>query len=95
MADEQNTADLDMAQVEAELKRLPDVVGARVVADDIGRPIEIHVLAETGKHPKQIVRDVQSVALASFGLEIDRRIVSVVQLRSNGVGTRRTRRRTP
>jgi hypothetical protein len=86
MADEQNTADLDMAQVEAELKRLPDVVGARVVADDIGRPIEIHVLAETGKHPKQIVRDVQSVALASFGLEIDRRIVSVVQLRSNGAG---------
>lgn len=80
MADEQNTADLDMAQVEAELKRLPDVVGARVVADDIGRPIEIHVLAETGKHPKQIVRDVQSIALASFGLEIDRRVISVVQL---------------
>jgi hypothetical protein len=86
MADEQNTADLDMVQVETEIKRLPDVVGARIVADDIGRPIEIHVLAETGKHPKQIVRDVQSVALASFGLEIDRRIVSVVQLRSNGAG---------
>ena len=41
---------------------------------------EVHVVAQPGKRPKQIVRDVQSIALASFGLEIDRRIVSVVQL---------------
>jgi hypothetical protein len=40
----------------------------------------VHVLAHTGKHAKQIVRDVQSVAMASFGLDLDRRIVSVVQL---------------
>jgi hypothetical protein len=84
MVDDANTADLDMEIVENELKRLPDVVGVRVVADDIGRPLEVHVLAHTGKHPKQVVRDVQSVALASFGLELDRRIVSVVQLSPNG-----------
>ncbi len=43
-------------------------------------PVEIHVLARKGKAPKQIVRDVQSVALAAHGIRIDRRIVSVVQL---------------
>jgi len=84
MADDLDAADLDMRAVEAELKRLPDVAAVRVVTDEIGRPIEIHVLAHTGKHAKQVVRDVQSVALASFGLEIDRRIVSVVQLTPNG-----------
>ncbi len=84
MADEQQTAELDVEAVEAELRRLPDVAAVRVVADHIGRPIEIHVLAHTGKHAKQVVRDVQSVALASFGLEVDRRIVSVVQLTPNG-----------
>src|SRR6185436_6295030 len=36
-----------------------------------------------GKHPKQIVRDVQSIALASFGLDLDRRVISVVQLGAN------------
>jgi hypothetical protein len=87
MAYEQQTADLEMHAVEAELRRLPDVAAVRVVADDIGRPVEIHVLAHTGKHAKQVVRDVQSVALASFGLEIDRRIVSVVQLTPNGEAT--------
>ena len=38
------------------------------------------MVAHPGKHPKQIARDVQSIALASFGLELDRRIISVVQL---------------
>lgn len=47
---------------------------------DGGLPTEVHVLARPGKPAKQVVRDVQSVALASFGVELDRRIVSVVQL---------------
>jgi hypothetical protein len=72
--------DIDLTEVEREICRLPDVSIARMVTDDAGRVTEVHVVANPGKHPKQIVRDVQSVALASFGLELDRRIVSVVQL---------------
>lgn len=86
MSDEEQAVGVDFESVELELCRLPDVTAARIVPDDLGRPAEIHVLAHTGKHPKQVVRDIQSVALASFGLEIDRRIVSVVQLGPNGSG---------
>jgi hypothetical protein len=71
---------IDLPAIERELCRLPDVTVARLVADGAGRIIEAHILATQNKHPKQIVRDVQSVALAEFGIEIDRRIVSVVQL---------------
>jgi hypothetical protein len=71
---------LDLRQVELELCRLPEVTAARIVEDDVGRPVEVHILASRDKHPKQIVRDVQSVAMASFGLDIDRRVISVVQL---------------
>ena len=77
---EHQTPGPDLRDVETELCRLPDVAAARIVADHLGRPVEVHILANDGKHPKQIVRDIQSVALASFGLEFDRRIVSVVQL---------------
>jgi hypothetical protein len=66
--------------LEQELCRIPDVTAARVVSDGLGRPVEVHILASPAKHAKQIVRDVQSVAIASFGLELDRRIISVVQL---------------
>ena len=72
--------DIDLTEVEREICRLPDVSIARLVAEPDGRVSEVHVVAHPGKHPKQIVRDVQSIALASFGLELDRRVISVVQL---------------
>jgi hypothetical protein len=77
--------DTELAVVERELCRLPEVTGVRIVGVG-GRPREVHVLARPGKQAKQIVRDVQSVALASFGLEIDRRIISVVQLEGGDEG---------
>jgi hypothetical protein len=78
--DLEGTDELDLAEVEREICRLPDVSIARLVAEPTGRVSEVHVVAHPGKHPKQIARDVQSIALASFGLELDRRIISVVQL---------------
>src|SRR5260221_11855967 len=75
--------ELDLTEVEREICRLPDVSIVRIVAEADGRVSEVHVVAHQGKHPKQIVRDVQSIALASFGLELDRRVISVVQLGGN------------
>lgn len=77
---------LDLTDLERELCRLPDVTAVRIVGDDSGLLTEVHVLARPGKPAKQIVRDVQSVALARFGLELDRRIVSVVQLEAAPLG---------
>jgi len=72
--------DTELGAIEKELCRLPAVNAARIVTDEIGRPKELHILAGSEKSPKQIARDVQSVAMASFGMEIDHRIISVVQL---------------
>jgi hypothetical protein len=82
------TGESEVLDLERELCRLPEISAARVVVDPGGRPTEVHILADTSKHAKQVVRDVQSVALASFGIELDRRIVSVVQLggATNGNG---------
>jgi hypothetical protein len=83
-----DAAEAEVLELERELCRLPEISAARVVVDPGGRPTEVHILADTSKHAKQVVRDVQSVALASFGIELDRRIVSVVQLggTTNGNG---------
>jgi hypothetical protein len=51
-----------------------------VVTDAQAQPTEVHVLAAPGKPAKQIVRDVQSLAMAQHDIEIDHRIVSVVQI---------------
>lgn len=69
-----------MEDIESALARIPSVTAARVVTGPGGRIAEVHVLARRDRAPKQLVRDVQSVVLASFGLELDYRTVSVVQL---------------
>jgi hypothetical protein len=75
---------VDLGAVERELCRIPEVRAARIVADDSGQLVEVHILATTGKAAKQLVRDVQSVAITSSGIDIDHRIVSVVQLEEDG-----------
>ena len=71
---------------EDELRRLPGIIAASVVTGPDAVPTEVHVLAEPGKAAKQVVRDVQSYALAKHGLAIDHRIVSVVQIGADEVG---------
>ncbi len=71
---------LDPVAVERELCRLPPIVVAHLVIDDGGRIIAVRVVATGTDDLDHLARDVQSVALASFGLELDRRIISVARL---------------
>ena len=75
-----------LPEFEDELKRLPGIIAASVVTGPDAVPNEIHVLAEPGKPPKQVVRDVQSFAMLKLGLDIDHRIVSVVQIGTDDFG---------
>lgn len=70
---------MDFRSLQDKINRLDGVEAARVVAAN-GHIDEIHVLARSNKAPKHLVRDVQSLSQALFGLSIDRRIISVVQL---------------
>lgn len=67
-----------LAEFESDLGKVPGVKSARVVGN--GEPSEIHIVASSERTPKQLVRDVQSLAMAGYQLSIDHRIVSVVQL---------------
>ena len=70
---------MDYRTIEEALCRLPIIDAARIVGDGT-RISEVHVLAGSSKPPKQVVRDVQSLVMARFGITIDRKTVSVVQL---------------
>lgn len=69
---------VDAEALQKELSTHPDVRAARVVSTASGRLSEIHLVADGSKSAKQLVRDVQTLALAKFGIRIDYRIVSVV-----------------
>jgi len=74
------SATAEPAALEAAILRIHGIQAARVVAGPGGRVSEVHVLAGRERGAKQLVRDVQSVILTNFGVDIDYRTVSVVQL---------------
>src|SRR5687767_10042236 len=74
-----NAPDVDIPAMERDLSRIPAVSSARIViqGDEVH---EVHIVCGTGRSPKLIGRDVQSLLAARWGVDIDHRKVSVVQL---------------
>ncbi|MCC6484239.1 MAG: hypothetical protein IT209_05265 [Armatimonadetes bacterium] len=76
------TERLSVSQVEAVIRQLRDVIGVRVVSDPAGVIQEIHVLTQSQRAPKQVVRDVESALQARLGITLDHKKVSVAQVQS-------------
>jgi hypothetical protein len=72
------------SEIESLITALRGVLAARVSLGELGAIEEIHVLASEQLHPKQIVRNIESALSAGLGVAVDRRIVSVAQVRSDG-----------
>ncbi|HET9188827.1 MAG TPA: hypothetical protein VFN80_12760 [Acidothermaceae bacterium] len=68
-----------LPELEEALRQVPGIRAVSVVTGPDSVPTEIHIVANRTKGAKQVVRDVQSLALAAHGIDIDHRIVSVVQ----------------
>lgn len=75
MTESRVTTDYEQA-----LKQIRSVSAARIRMTEEGRIEEIHILAGGDRNPKQIVRDVESVLVAQFGLEFDHKKISVAQV---------------
>jgi hypothetical protein len=61
------------------LTSLEGILSARVVTTPLGEVSEVHVLAQAGLQPKQLVRNIESALLAQLGLRIDHRKISIAQ----------------
>jgi len=85
MADSQNRA--GVSDYEAIVSRLRGVISARVIADERGGIIEIHVVADQSRSPKQMGRDIESALLSELGVRIDHRKVSIAQFKGANAPT--------
>ncbi|RJQ55074.1 MAG: hypothetical protein C4521_03150 [Actinobacteria bacterium] len=72
--------ELDYTDVENTLCQIREVKAARFVLSRERQVEELHVLASTGKNPRQLVRDIESALMASYGLAIDHKKISIAQL---------------
>ncbi len=61
------------------LTTLEGILSARVVTTPLGEVSEVHILAQSGLAPKQLVRNIESALLAQLGLRVDHRKISIAQ----------------
>lgn len=74
------------ANLEQAINQIKSVTAVRINAGETGLIEEIHILAGLERNPKQIVRDVESLLAAQFGMQVDHKKISVVQV-ENDEGT--------
>lgn len=72
---------------EQAIKQIKSVIAARINVNHQGEIEEVHILASSGRAPKQIVRDVESILIAQFDLQIDHKKISVAQVEDDEDGT--------
>lgn len=70
---------LDIEEIEETLTLIPSVISARVLCNDV-EFLEIHILSDSDRHPKQIAHDVESCLAAKYGIHLDQRRISVAQV---------------
>lgn len=67
-------------EYESFLNKIPGIISSKMVLDQEGNIIEIHVLANIERNPKQIARDIQSALMARYGIPVDHKVISIAQI---------------
>jgi hypothetical protein len=74
---------MDFKEVESFLTNIKSVISCKIITDQDGTIIEVHILADNSRHTKQISRDIRSTLLANFDIFVDYKIISVAQITQN------------
>lgn len=64
------------------INKINGVISTKIVHQDNDLQ-EVHILANTLRAPKQIVRDIESMLLTSFDYRIDRKVISIAQIEAD------------
>ena len=82
---ESSASHVRVEDIEAALAEVGEIKAARVVVEPDGAISEIHVLALPTKAPKQLVRDIESCLMATFGIPVDHKKISIALLGRDAV----------
>ncbi|MDD2494740.1 MAG: hypothetical protein PHE29_06060 [Tissierellia bacterium] len=74
---------MDFNEVESFLTNIKSVISCKIIADEDGAIIEVHILADNSRHTKQIARDIRSTLITKFNILVDYKLISVAQLTQN------------
>ncbi len=68
-------------EYESFIKKIPGILSSKMIVNNRGEIIELHILADTNRNPKQISRDIQSALMVKYHLPLDHKVISIAQIR--------------
>ncbi|MBS4032774.1 MAG: hypothetical protein KGZ63_15340 [Clostridiales bacterium] len=72
--------EIKLSECENLIKQIRDVISVNIVLGEKQEIEEIHVLAEDTRNAKQLVRDIETLFRVEYGIDLDHKKVSIVQL---------------
>ena len=72
---------MEIPEMKKAIEAIKSVESCGIVTDGNDRIEEIHIVADFHRNPKQISRDIQSVLISRFNLDIDHKKISIAQLK--------------
>lgn len=88
---QQGTDTITTGRISRAIEQLRGVEIAHVVFNGGSEVMEVHVVATSERKPKQVVRDIESLLMAQFGLDVDYRRISLAQVRESPLWARALR----
>lgn len=73
------------------INKIPGIISSKFIADINNDIIEVHILSDTFRSPKQLVRDIQSAILTTYNVKIDHKIISIAQIEEDLLNTQNHR----
>lgn len=77
--------------IESTIEKLESIISCKIVQGEYGDFDEIHVVSDKSRAAKQLVRDIQSVLIASFDMHIDHKMISIAEIPGEGIKKRKSR----
>jgi len=74
---------MNFEEIEYFLNSIKSVISSKVITDANDDICEIHALADNSRHSKQIARDIRTILLSKFNIDVDYKIISVAQIDKN------------
>lgn len=71
---------MDIREIEQYIKQVKAVEFCKIILNQEQDIEEIHIVASMRRNPKQISRDVQSILISKFNLDIDHKKISIAQI---------------
>lgn len=71
--------------IERTIEKLDSIVSCKIISGDNNIFDEIHIVSNGSRSAKQLVRDIQSVLIATYNIQIDHKKISIAEIQDNSL----------